>query len=126
VLSSPQVALDFPAPDISPNEYRGTRINIETALTQQQIKTLYENPNFSLQINNFVEISETKKAWISNAEINETTGRTVFELITNIDEIVEDEIFVARRVSKEQQPTLCEANTLCFESATNSQYIDVI
>lgn len=126
VLATPQVSLDFPAPDISPSEYRGTRINIETALNQQQIKRLYQNPNFSLQINNFVEISETKRAWVSNAEINETTGRTVFELITNLDEIIEDEIFKARRTSKEQQPTLCEANTLCFESATNSQYIDVI
>jgi hypothetical protein len=126
VLASPQVSLDFPAPDISPSEYRGTRINVETALTQQQIKTLYENPNFSLQINNFVKISEQKKAWISNAEINETTGRTVFELITNLDEINEDELIIQRRSNRTQQPSPCEANMLCFETAINSQYIDVI
>ena len=126
VLSSPQVSVDFDIPDLNPDKYRGSRIVINTALNQTDIKKLYASPQKSLIINNFVQLSETKRAWISRATINETTGAVSFELITNITDVVDSDLPLTSLRIAPPPSVECEVETLCFANENNSQYLPTI
>ena len=126
VLSSPQVSVDFDIPDLNPFKYRGSKITINTALNQTDIKKLYASPQKSLQINNFVKLSETKRAWISRATINETTGAVAFELITNITDVVDSDLPLTSLRVAPPPSVECEVETLCFANENNSQYLPTI